>query len=565
MPVIELSLNRLRARARNKFTEQEILDALPFIGLDIEERNEDLVSVEYSPNRPDFCSEAGIARSLMGLLEVEKGLPKFDFRQGQIVISVEGPEIQSVRPHIFSLYCTLNVNEEIIKQLIVMQEDLHNGLGRHRTKVAIGIHNAEMVRPPIKYFATFDKEFSFVPLNMTEKATISEIMEKTEQGMDYGKILGDGPYPLLIDSSGNTLSMPPVINGELTRLKQGVRSIFVDVTATDKRVGETTIAIIAAMLSDIGGKIETVTIKRDDGSTLVTPDMMPNTMKFDLGLTNEILGLQLATDQAKSSLEKSRLELLSQDHARIPKFRIDVMHPIDLTEDIALGYGISNLKPSRTKSYAVGSVTAKTRKIRRIVDVLLGLGLTEIESLTLTSRDEFGVNDNRNLKVDDAKSETYEYLRAEALPSLLRVLSQSIHEEYPQKVFEQVSVFRKDDTGQNISFSGETKIIEEPRLAVAIADSRANYTGIRSVLDGFLRLVTPSDHQVSFSPLMEDEEGTCVFAKGRAAKVLVLTRGRTKLNIGTIGEISPAVLSEKLKMRVPVAAFEIRLDFLLND
>jgi phenylalanyl-tRNA synthetase beta chain len=563
MPVIDLSLTRLQNRARNKLSEQQILDALPFIGLDIEDRNGDVVSVEYSPNRPDFCSEAGIGRSLMGLLGVEKGLPKFDFRQGPIVISVEGNEIESVRPHIFSLFCSLSVNEEIIKQLITMQEDLHNGIGRHRTKVAIGIHNAEMVKPPIKYFATFDKDFSFVPLNFAERATIAEIFEKTEQGKDYGKILGDGPFPLLIDSSGNTLSMPPVINGELTRLKQGIRSIFVDVTATDNRAGETAIAIIAAMLSDIGGKVETVTIKHDDSSSLLTPDMMPSTMRFDLDQTNEILGLELTRDQAKDALEKSRIELFSHDQAKIPKFRIDVMHPIDLTEDVALGYGISNLKPSRTKSYSIGSLTPKSKRLRKIVDVLIGLGLTQVESLTLTSRNEIGVSETRNFKVDDAKSENYEYLRAEALPSLLHVLTQSIHEEYPQKVFEQLSVFRKNENGKN---SGETRIIEEPRLAVAIADSHANYTSIRSVFDGFLRLVSGSDYQTTFEPFIEEEGESSIFARGRAASIFLTVNGYPKDRIGIIGEVAPSVLFEKLKMRVPVAAFEISLDFLLlND
>jgi phenylalanyl-tRNA synthetase beta chain len=553
MPVIELSLSRLKSRARNKLSEEEILEALPYVGLDLEDREEDKITVEYSPNRPDFCSEAGIARSLMGLLGIEVGLPKFEFAQGSIKINVEGNEIRSVRPYIFSLYASLNVSEEVIKQLIVMQEDLHNGLGRRRAKVAIGIHNAEMVKPPIKYFATNDDSFTFVPLGSKEKMSIQQILQSTDQGTAYGKLLSRGLFPLLIDSSGNTLSMPPIINGELTRLKQGIRSIFVDVTATEKQAGETTIAIIAQMLADIGASVESVAIKDEDGSINVTPNMMPETTRFDLNLSNEILGLELSYEEARAALEKSRLELLSQDQAKIPRFRSDIIHPIDLAEEVELGYGVMKLKPQRTKTYLSGSLTEKTKRLQKLVDVLIGLGLTQIESLSLTSRTELALDPNLNLKVEDPKSQSYEYLRSQALPSLLQVLSQSTHEEYPQRVFEQVAVFRKYD-------SADTQVVEEEHAAAAIADSTASYTIIRSVLDGFLRLALKPSDKIVFEP---SPIGGPIFAKGRTATFSLL-KAKQKSEIGTIGEVSPEVL-ERLGLRVPVAAFELNLDPILND
>jgi phenylalanyl-tRNA synthetase beta chain len=552
MPVIELSLSRLKARTRNKIPEEKILDYLPFIGLDIEDRAGDIVTVEYSPNRPDFCSEAGIARSLLGLLGIETGLPKYDIAQSQIKISVEGHEIQSVRPFVFSLFASINLSDDVIKQLIVMQEDLHNGLGRHRSKVAIGIHNAEFVKPPIKYLATDDDSYSFVPLGSREKMSIREILTKTEQGVTYGKILSRGLFPLLIDSSGSTLSMPPIINGELTRLKQGIRSIFVDVTATERKSGETAIAIIASMLSDVGARVRSVEVQYD-GSIDVTPNMMPETMRFDLKLTNEILGIKLEHAGARAALEKSRLELLSQNQARIPKFRSDIIHPIDLVEEVELGYGVQTLKPLRSKTYLSGSITSKTTRIRNLVDVLTGLGLIQIESLSLTSRNEAALDPNLELRVLDPKSQTYEFLRGQVLPSLLHVLGQSTHEEYPQRVFEQTTVFKKKQ-------SADVQIVEEEHVAVAIAHSGSNYTSIRSVLDGFLRLALKSGYNASFEPLTEHSP---IFAAGRTASVS-LVKAKQKSAIGVIGEVSPQVL-ENLALKVPVAAFELSLEPFIND
>ena len=116
-----------------------------------------------------------------------------------------------------AFYAEIPVTDELIKQLITMQEDLHNGIGRRRSKVAIGIHNADVITNQIKYYATKDQDFSFVPLGSREKRTISQILEGTEQGVSYGKLLF-GTFPILEDSRGNVLSMPPIINGDLTRL-----------------------------------------------------------------------------------------------------------------------------------------------------------------------------------------------------------------------------------------------------------------------------------------------------------------------------------------------------------
>ncbi|MHB1908912.1 MAG: phenylalanine--tRNA ligase subunit beta [Nitrososphaerales archaeon] len=553
MPVIELSLAGLKARTRNRVSIDQILNALPFIGLDIESQTEETVSVEYSPNRPDFSSEAGIARSLVGLLGIETGLQKYSFAQSQIQVSVEGTEIQNVRPYIFALQASLNVTDQVIKQLIVMQEDLHNGLGRRRSKVAIGIHNAEMVRPPIKYIATNDRSYSFVPLGSATKKTIDQILLEADQGREYGKLLAGGLFPLLIDSSGNTLSMPPIINGELTRLKEGVRRIFVDVTSTDLRSGETTIAIIASMLSDIGARIESVKIDYEKGRGEFTPNMMPNSMKFDLDLTNEILGLDLTSDDARSALEKSRLELLSNNLAKVPRYRSDIIHPVDLVEEVAIGYGISNLKPQKIKSSLVGSVSNRTKKSDLIVDILVGLDLTEIQNLSLTGEKELAIQEQTSFKVEDPKSSNYEFLRSEAIPSVLHVLGQSTHEEYPQRVFEKVSVFKKS----NLT---ETRSFEEEHIAVAIASSTSKFTEIRSVLDAFLRLALPENHEVQIISLKEKQ---MTFAEGRTAKI-ILVNNKQKLEIGRIGEVAPSVLAQT-GLQVPVCAFELNLEPFLKD
>ena len=72
MPVVEISYSRLQ-KLIGKASKKQISESLPYLGLDIESEDKDLVRVEYSPNRPDYSTDFGIALGLQGLLGVETG------------------------------------------------------------------------------------------------------------------------------------------------------------------------------------------------------------------------------------------------------------------------------------------------------------------------------------------------------------------------------------------------------------------------------------------------------------------------------------------------------------
>ena len=55
-------------------------------------------------------------------------------------------------------------------------------------------------------------------------------------------------YPLITDSKDNVLSMPPIINGELTKLTEDTVNVLIDVTGTDERAVNFALNIIAVHL-----------------------------------------------------------------------------------------------------------------------------------------------------------------------------------------------------------------------------------------------------------------------------------------------------------------------------
>lgn len=186
-----------------------------------------------------------------------------------------------------------------------------------------------------------------------------------------------------------------------------------------------------------------------------------------------------------------------------------------------------------------------------MIEVLIGLELTEIWNFSLTTKELVEQCSNQPLRVDDSKSQSFDYLRCDVISSLLQVLGATSHEEYPQMIFEEAPVFsRSNETVSSVS--------EDEHLAVTIAHSEANYTEIRSKLDAFLRTII-GEKSMRFEPA-EDQGG--IFASGRTAGI-ILGEGGNESRIGLIGEVSPAAL-EKFGISVPVAGFEINLESFLK-
>jgi phenylalanyl-tRNA synthetase beta chain len=546
MPVVNVAVERLKKFVPGVKLEKA-LEMLPFVALDIEGVDDGVVRVEYNPNRPDFSSDYGIARALRGLLEIETGLPKFRIsgRSG-LAVKVD-PAVKNIRPYIVGLVAKNGrLDDETIEQLIAVQEDLHNGVGRRRKKASIGIHNLDAIMFPIIY-KTVGSDFTFEPLGERSGRSIEQILKESDTGRQYGHILsGSEKYPVIVDSSGMVLSFPPITNGNSTKVDESCRSLFVEVTATDLKAAEDTLAIIAVTLFDAGFEIMTVTV--DSGKKIETPQMKPKTITTDLDYVNNILGLALDSKQAIRYLKKSRLDAKASGKkivCTVPRYRTDISHPVDIAEEVAIGYGIFNMEPAFPASPTAGQKNSLSTYFNAIRESLAGLGMLESLSFSLTSRDvqydAFGISNKDILSVDGSKSTEHEILRDSLVPSLLQSLSRNVHEEYPQRLFEIGRTFHRND-----------QINETWNVGAAIAHADAGYTEIRSALQALVKSCFGKNvvTKVSFNDM---------FMEGRCADVFV-----DGIAAGTIGEIKPLAL-ENFRLRMPVAAFEIDLSKIIRN
>jgi phenylalanyl-tRNA synthetase beta chain len=542
MPVVTLYLDRLQ-RLVGKTSKEKIISTLPFLGLDIEEQTDEYVRVEYSPNRPDYATDFGIAAGLQGLLGIKKGLAKLDVKKGKYQLKAD-QSVRKVRPYITAIVAKEgNLDDETIRQLITLQEDLHFGIGRNRKKSSIGIHDLDKIEFPLCY-TTATKEHRFTPLGSETENSISEILQNTEVGIQYGELVENTEVvPVILDAKGNTISFPPIINSALTTVSTSTQNLLVEVTATEKNAAEDTLAVVAATLQHAGFLLTSVQIS---GAGNTTPSLKTKKMSLGVELANKILGLKLSSSIISTALKKCRLDALPKKnkiYCAIPRFRFDILGPMDLIEEVALGYGIENLKPTLPQSSAVGQKNTVTKQLDQLSKVMVGLGFTEALNSSLvskniqygmTNRDSFG-----HIQLVESKSQEHTILRDMLLPSMLDTLSRNVHEQYPQKLFEIGTVF-----------SADNPIKEEISLCCISAHKDANYSEIKSILQSALK--------TGFNIECETKTSTnFCFAKGKTADVIA-----NNSKVGVIGEIDSAI-AENFKIRMPVVAFEIKLSGLI--
>ncbi len=546
MPALTIKKTRFWRFLGRELSDEELLKLLHDLGLDVEELEAEYFRIEYNPNRPDYSSSVGIARAAKGLLGLEVGLPNYKLNPPKTYIDVD-PRLKDVRPYVAAAIVRgLKLELEDLEELIAMQEDLHWILGRDRRKVAIGLHDLAAVKPPFHYIAAKGDEYKFIPLGGYSPMTLDEILKKHEKGIKYAHILEGKPYyPLITDSLNRVLSFPPIINARLTELSENTTGLFIDVTGTDFDAVMKTINILTTTLADMGGEVERVRVKYPD-RTVITPDYKVKKWRLKAENVNEVLGTNLPPRQIVRALRKMRYDARLQN-GRItvtpPPYRVDIMHEIDLIEDVAMGIGYDALEPKQPEVLTYGKLHADTILEDSIREIMIGLGFTEVMNFTLTNPkneyEKMRVQPHPHIVLKNPVSAEYSILRTWLLPSLMKTLSENVKTLYPQRIFEIGDTIHPDDTRPE-------KAVRKIKLAAVSSHSNASYSEIKSIVEELLKNLIIIDWKLE--PFDE-----MPFIAGRAAKVIW-----KNTSIGFFGELHPEVLME-WEVTMPTSALEFDL------
>jgi phenylalanyl-tRNA synthetase beta chain len=512
-------------------------ERIAMFGTTLESFNDDEIEVEIFPDRPDLLSYQGFKRSFLSFLGRKPGIKEYKLNKPEkdYKVIIE-KSVKDIRPYTAcAIVRKIKFDDEKIKEIIDIQEKIHSTIGRKRKKLAIGIYPLEKIKLPITFKALEPDKIKFIPLEFEKEISGLEILQRHPTGREYAHLLaGKTKFPIFIDDENKILSMPPIINSHLTgKITEKTKDVFVECSGFDFDILKKCLNIIVTALADMGGIIYQMEL---EGLNEKTPDLSPEKRKISVENVNKLLGLELKEKDVKNLLQKMGHNYV-KGNVEIPAWRVDILHEVDLIEDIAIAYGYENFVPELPEISTIGEQNPEEIIKRKISDILTGIGILEISNYHLTKKtDQFvkmGIPEKEGkdfIEIENSKTE-YNIMRKNLSHYSLKILSENVDTEYPHKIFESGKIFTKDG--------------EKDHLAVAI--SPGNFTQAKQILEYLSRMIN-IDMKTE-----ESDEFPSHFIEGRAAEIFI---GNKK--IGYLGEIHPKIL-KNWRLKMPVALFEIEL------
>ncbi|MBS2036639.1 phenylalanine--tRNA ligase subunit beta [bacterium] len=517
----------------------------------------DVVRMELLAVRPDMFDPGGLARTLRNYFKETLDTPSYPSSASDFSVSVE-PGLEQ-RPYIAcAVVRNLKLDDDKIRVIMKLQENLHWALGRDRKRASIGVYDLDTLQGKrFRYTSVAPEELQFAPLGYSaeEKWTPARVLAEHTKGTAYARLIKDHPrYPILFDENNQVMALIPIINSEATKVSKNSTNFFIDVTGLEERIVNKTLnTIVTSMLElDPGARLETVRIDSASGAQ-VTPDLTPQQAVLNPVTAASRIGVPLDKDGVIECLRRMGHEVSQRADGnldvKIPAYRNDILHEVDLIEDVAIAYGYHNIVPTLVPTLTVGSEQPLETAGASARAALTGLGYLEVLTLILSNEaaqyDLLGrPREDRHVVIQLPISQDQTMVRVSLLPGLLDTLSVNTDHELPQRIFEIGNISLLDDS--------ETGASEHRRLAAAAIGPRVDFAQMRATCEALLReFGWKLETRASQDP---------AFLSGRGAEVWG-HRGEQSVRLGLLGEIHPQWL-EHYGLGHPAAAFELHFDLL---
>ncbi|RJS94596.1 phenylalanine--tRNA ligase subunit beta [Candidatus Bathyarchaeota archaeon] len=555
MPTIELNREDFESLLGVHLPEdlEELNEILAYVKGEVKGIDSEEIRIELKDsNRADIWSVEGLTRALRGFMGLETGLKRYEIAGSSGVEVYVNPKLKDIRPYIgCAVVKGVKLTDAAIRQIMRFQDKMDQTYGRNRRRTSIGLYEFDLVKPPLHFTVAKPRDVSFVPLEFTEELTLDEILEKHPKGREYGHIVRQFPvWPIFVDSENHVLSFPPIINSnDLGRITEETRNVLIEVTGTSYETVMDTLINVTVALADRGGKIYSAKIHYPyAGATEdLTPNLDVETMILDVSYIQKVIGIKLNVSEIVDLLRKARYGVDEYSEKKIviqvPCYRVDVLHPIDIVEDVAIAYDYNKIPDEWPQLATVGGLSDETAFRDSIREIMVGLGFQEVLTYIMSNPEtlftRMNLKPSRVVELENPKIISMTCLRNWLLPSLMELLSHNLHVDYPQRIFEVGYCVLHDEKQEN-----KTRDIE--KLACVNIHSNANFTEAKAQLDALLSNLGINYH-------LEEVKHES-FIEGRVGEIVLGDR-----DAGIIGEIHPQVL-QNWGLENPASAFEISVD-----
>lgn len=526
------------------------------------------------------------------------------------------PNTKQIRPFVVcAILRDVTFTQERYDSFIALQDQLHRNLCRQRTLVAIGTHDLDTVQSPFKYDARAPQDIQFVPL--THSATQESFDAKAllhhyetdascKHLKPYVPIIKDAPlYPVVLDANETVMSLPPIINGSKSKITLQTKNVFIECTATDLTKANIVLDTVVAMFSEYAAKpftVEPVQVNfMDDNNDItksyITPQMYTRTESADVDFVNSMIGINVSPQDMVQLCNKIQLgpaSLSNNDktlQVTVPPTRSDILHPVDIAEDIGIAYGYNNIVKRVPQTCTVGGEQPLHTLGDLLREEIARAGYIEVLTHGLCSiRDNFTAlrrNITAAVSLSNPANVEYQVVRTTLLPGLLKTLQHNKSASFTNgfKLFEISDIVLPDD--QHVVTDTIVGAKNVRNLCSVYAGPTSGFEIIHGLVDRIMTLteVAPEAEYISNSSKGAEEkyrvaregwyytirelkeDGGHPYSKtyfpGRAAEILLTKPGvEERKSIGTFGILHPEVLSN-FDILYPTSALELDLEYLL--
>ena len=598
MPTIAVEKYALYKALGKNYTKDEFDELCFDFGIELDEDTEEeqrpivdgvqeppQLKIEIPANRYDMLCFEGIQLMLNIFLQREKA-PQYALKAPSEVQSITvTKDTARIRPYVSgAILRNITFDEARYESFIALQDKLHQNLARQRTLVSIGTHDLDTLKGPFTYEALPPKDIKFIPLNQTKEMDGDELMKFYEKDRHLGRylhIIRDSPvYPVIFDANRVVCSLPPIINGNHSKITTKTKNVFIEITATDKTKVEIVTNMVVTMFSQYTAEeftIEPIKIISDHNhETRQVPNLDPRETQAEVDYIISCTGVDMTPQHIcdllkrmsyNASPSKSDSNLID---VQVPCTRADVLHQADIMEDVCIAYGFNKLPRAFPK---VGSTVAQPLAINKLGDILRQesamAGWAEVLPLILCSHDENFAWLNRKddgttaVRLANPKTLEYQVVRTSLIPGLLKTIRENKHHSVPIKIFECSDVaFKAPEL--------ERKARNERHFAAAWYGKTSGFEVVHGLLDRLMAMlktafVTHEEGlQMNDAKNMQywiEEVDDPTFYEGHAANVVLQIAGKSAV-IGKFGILHPTVL-EKFELRYPVSTLEINVEVFL--
>ncbi|VDL86095.1 unnamed protein product [Nippostrongylus brasiliensis] len=529
----------------------------------------EVYKVELPANRYDLLCVEGLTRALR-IFKNEMKRPNYILKRpsGPLQRIVVTEHTESVRPFVVgAVLRNISFDADSYASFIDLQDKLHQNICRKRTLVAIGTHDLDTISGPFKYTADLPTDIKFMPLNQTKEFTAAELMEfySTDSHLKpYLPIIRDKErYPVIYDANGVVCSMPPIINGEHSKITLNTKNVFIEATATDLQKAIVVLDTVVTMFSQYCEQPFTIepveVVYETSGKKEEYPVLSCREMMVRVSEINSKIGFKLDAKTMTDLLGRMSLTAVVVNEntlkVTVPPTRHDILHECDVAEDVGVAYGFNNLELRLPESNTV----AEAFPLNKLSDLLRGeiaaAGWTEALNFALCSRDDIStrLRDDKALDkavhISNPKTQEFQVARSSLLPGLMKTLSSNRDMPLPLKLFELQDVVLKDP-------SSDVGARNERRLAAVYYNKAAGFEIIHGFLDRVMRLldVNPSKENGYYIRACENP----TFFPGRCASII----GPGGVVLGVLGVLHPEVITS-FGLTLPCCAIELNIEYFL--